>query len=207
MFANFIDELVCILTLRNIMNLYELPLKGAWVVEPALFNDTRGVFFEWFQGPAFTEKTGISFNVKQANCSISGKGVIRGIHFAGYPPGQAKFVTCLTGSVFDVLVDLRIGSSTFGKWKSVIIDSRKPKVVYIPSGIGHAFMSLEEKSTFIYLCDQNYNPSNEFDLNALDGEINISWPDDIEIIQSDKDRKAPNLKSILHNLPHLNSIS
>jgi dTDP-4-dehydrorhamnose 3,5-epimerase len=140
-----------------------LQIEGCWVFKPNVFADERGTFFEWFQDSAFESETGYRFEIAQANISISDKGVIRGIHCARVPPGQAKYVTCISGSVFDVVVDLRKSSATFGQWDSILLDSRNPKALYIPSGIGHAFMALEDNSTFVYLCGHRYNPKNEFD--------------------------------------------
>ncbi len=178
-----------------------MKIKGCWVFEPKIFHDDRGHFLEWFQDSTFREQTGTDFHIAQANYSVSKAGVIRGIHFAKNPPGQAKYVTCLTGSVFDVVVDLRRGSPTFGKWDSITIDSRNPMAVYIPSGIGHAFMALEEDSTFIYLCDQRYNPSNEFDISPFDKSIGIDWPKNIAAFLSSKDKNGSSFEELLEHYP------
>jgi dTDP-4-dehydrorhamnose 3,5-epimerase len=99
--------------------------------------------------------------------------------------------------VLDVVVDLRPDSETFGKWDSVILDANEPKAVFIPSGIGHAFMALEDNSIFVYLCDQRYNPNNEYEINPMDSTINISWPNGITPVLSKKDKAAPDLSAIL----------
>ena len=177
-----------------------LNIEGCWVFEPRIFNDERGYFFEWFQDSTFREQARSDFQIAQANCSVSKAGVIRGIHVAKNPPGQAKYVTCFSGSVFDVVIDLRPDSTTFGKWDSVVIKANEPKAVYIPSGIGHAFMALEDQTTFVYLCDQRYNPTNEFDINPKDPTINITWPSDLEHIFSSKDLEAPLLEDAIKNL-------
>jgi dTDP-4-dehydrorhamnose 3,5-epimerase len=117
------------------------------------------------------------------------------------PPGQAKYVTCFSGSVFDVVVDLRKGSHTFGKWRSVVIDSRSPSALYIPSGIGHAFMALEDNTTFVYLCDQRYNPGNEFDISPFDPTIAINWPSEIEPVLSEKDKTGASFKDLIEHFP------
>jgi dTDP-4-dehydrorhamnose 3,5-epimerase len=179
------------------MNARALQIEGCWLFEPEVFSDERGAFHEWFQDSTFEFRTKHKFEIAQANVSNSNKGVIRGIHFANYPPGQAKYVTCVSGSVLDVVVDLRRDSKTFGKWDSVILNANKPRAVYIPSGIGHAFMALEDNSTFVYLCDQRYNPNNEFEINPMDKAIGITWPDGITPILSDKDKAAPGLDSII----------
>lgn len=178
------------------MSIESLEIPGAWVYTPRQFADERGTFFEWFQDSEYIEAAGHDFQLAQANCSISRKGVLRGIHFANFPPGQRKYVTCLTGSALDVLVDLRIDSPTFGQWQSVNLDTADRKVVSIPNGVGHAFMALEDNTTIVYLCDQRYNPTNEREINPLDPEIGIEWPLGIDPILSQKDLNAPNLGSI-----------
>ena len=183
------------------MSVENLGIPGAWVYTPRQFSDDRGTFFEWFQDSTFVAAAGSSFTLAQANCSVSKKGTLRGIHFADVPPGQAKYVTCISGSVLDVLVDLRVGSPTFGKWESVVLEMNERKVVYLPSGIGHAFMALEDNSTVIYLCDQRYNPANEHEIYPLDPTIGIKWPDGLEPLLSDKDAAAPSFDSVAKNLP------
>ena len=183
------------------MTIRALQLDGAWVFEPQVFADERGAFYEWFQDSTFESATGFSFNLAQANCSKSSKGVIRGIHYADVPPGQAKYVTCFSGSVLDVLVDIRRGSPTFGEWVSVELSAANQKVVYIPSGFGHAFMALEDNSTFVYLCDQRYNPKNEHEINPLDPTIAIDWPKGIDLLLSPKDAAAPSFLEIQELLP------
>jgi dTDP-4-dehydrorhamnose 3,5-epimerase len=183
------------------MSIRELTIPGCLVYEPKIHKDDRGRFFEWFQDSTFSQISGDNFNLAQANCSISKKGVLRGIHFTSRDPGQSKLVTVFAGKVFDVMVDLRKSSPTFGKWESIILDSSEPKTIYIPWGVGHGFLALEEDTVFSYLCDERYNPSNEFDLNALDEEIGIEWPSGISFLRSAKDKNAPNLKSILKVLP------
>ena len=178
-----------------------LDIVGCHIFKPNLFRDERGVFFEWFQGKSFQTILSKDFDLAQANCSVSSKGVIRGIHFAKNPPGQAKYVTCFSGSVFDVVVDLRKGSPTFGKWNSVVIDSREPTALYIPSGVGHTFMALEDNTTFVYLCDQSYNPANEFDVSPFDSKIGIEWPQDISPVLSPKDQKAKTFEEMFDAFP------
>jgi dTDP-4-dehydrorhamnose 3,5-epimerase len=171
----------------------QLDIPGAWFFTPRQFSDDRGVFFEWFQDSTFLEAAGHSFTLAQANCSISSKGTLRGIHFAEVPPGQRKYVTCLTGSALDVLVDLRKESPTFGQWRSVQLDMVDRNVVSIPNGVGHAFMALEDNTTIVYLCDQRYNPKGEHEIYPLDPEIGIEWPSDIKPLLSPKDEVAPSM--------------
>lgn len=175
------------------MTVTHLDLPGAWFFTPRQFSDDRGTFFEWFQDSTFIEAAGHSFTLAQANCSISSKGTLRGIHYAQVPPGQRKYVTCLSGSALDVLVDLRIESPTFGQWRSVQLDTVDRNVVSIPNGVGHAFMALEDNTTIVYLCDQRYNPAGEFEIHPLDPEIGIEWPVGIKPLLSPKDEAAPKL--------------
>jgi dTDP-4-dehydrorhamnose 3,5-epimerase len=174
-----------------------LDIPGSWFFTPRKFADDRGLFFEWFQDSTFLEAAGHSFNLAQANCSVSQKGVLRGIHYADVPPGQRKYVTCLTGSALDVLVDLRRNSPTFGQWRSVQLDTVDRNVVLIPNGVGHAFMALEDNTTIVYLCDQRYNPSGEREINPLDPDIAIVWPPGITAIISPKDEAAPKWAEVI----------
>ena len=183
------------------MTVNQLEIPGAWVFTPRQFQDDRGTFFEWFQDSTFVEASGNSFSLAQANCSISTKGTLRGIHFADVPPGQRKYVTCMTGSAMDVLVDLRTGSPTFGNWVAVQLDTIDRKVVSIPNGVGHAFMALEDNTTIVYLCDQRYNPTGEKEIYPLDSEIGIEWPAGISPLLSTKDENAPLLSDLLGQLP------
>jgi dTDP-4-dehydrorhamnose 3,5-epimerase len=177
----------------------QLDIPGAWVFTPKQFTDDRGTFFEWFQDSTFLDAVGDSFTLAQANCSISSKGTLRGIHFADVPPGQRKYVTCLTGSALDVLVDLRSDSPTFGQWRSVTLDTFDRRVVSIPNGVGHAFMALEDNTTIVYLCDQRYNPTGEFEIYPLDPEIGIEWPNTIKPLLSPKDEQAMTFEEYRNN--------
>ena len=184
------------------MSVNNLEIPGAWVFTPKQFSDDRGTFFEWFQDDTFLSSSGHRLDLAQANCSISKKGTLRGIHFADVPPGQRKYVTCLTGSAMDVLVDLRVGSPTFGKWVSVQLDTNDRRVVSIPNGVGHAFMALEDNTTIVYLCDQRYNPAGEREIFPLDPGIGIQWPSGITPLLSQKDEAAPRLLDMLAQLPN-----
>ncbi len=180
----------------------KLAIPGCWLYKPQRHQDERGVFFEWFQDSTFKFQVEENFNLAQANCSISNVGVLRGIHFTATAPGQSKLVTVFSGKVFDVLVDLRKDSPMFGKWESVVLEAVSPTTIYIPWGIGHGFMALEDNSVFAYLCDKRYDPNNEFDLNAFDPDLNIGWPPEIQAIRSEKDKNAPFLKNIMDKLPN-----
>jgi dTDP-4-dehydrorhamnose 3,5-epimerase len=170
-----------------------LDIDGAWVYTPRIHADERGSFLEWFQGGDFQSRTGYRLEVAQANCSVSRRGVIRGIHFADVPPGQAKYVTCVSGTVIDVVVDLRAGSPSFGRWAAVELDDRARRAVFIGEGLGHAFTARSEEATVMYLCSTSYDPARERGIDPLDPELAIAWPGDVEPILSDKDAAAPSL--------------
>jgi dTDP-4-dehydrorhamnose 3,5-epimerase len=173
----------------------ELAVPGAWEITPQLHTDSRGAFFEWYTDAEFTALAGHQLNLRQANCSVSAAGVLRGVHFAQLPPSQAKYVTCLHGKVLDVVVDIRVGSPTFGQWDSVVLDDKERRSVYLAEGLGHAFLALQDDSTVMYLCSAAYNPDREHTINALDPELNIAWPArDGGPILSDRDRDAPTLE-------------
>jgi dTDP-4-dehydrorhamnose 3,5-epimerase len=175
----------------------ELAIPGAWEITPQLHPDARGLFFEWFTATGFTDITGHQLDLRQANCSVSASGVLRGVHFAQLPPSQAKYVACLTGSVYDVVVDIRVGSPTFGKWDAVVLDGQDRRSVYISESLGHAFLALEDNSTVVYLCSAAYAPGREHTINALDAALDITWPAAIdEPIMSDRDRHAPTLAQV-----------
>lgn len=181
------------------MTYRELAVPGAWEITPRQHGDPRGVFLEWFQGAPFAEVTGHDFGLAQANCSVSAAGVLRGIHYADVPPGQAKYVTCAQGAVLDVVVDIRVGSPTFGQWDTVLLDDVDRRAIYLSEGLGHAFCSLEDDSTVLYLCSTPYAPGREHGVHPLDPEIGISWPttardgSPLEPQLSAKDAEAPTL--------------
>jgi dTDP-4-dehydrorhamnose 3,5-epimerase len=170
-----------------------LAVEGALVVTPVQHPDDRGRFLEWFTAGAFEEAVGHPLALAQANASVSHRGVLRGIHFADVPPGQAKYVTCAAGAVLDVVVDLRVGSPTFGVWDSVRLDPVDHRALYLPEGVGHAFCALEDDSTVVYLCSTGHNPGAEHGVHPLDPALAITWPADLPLRLSDKDAAAPSL--------------
>ncbi|MBD7920221.1 dTDP-4-dehydrorhamnose 3,5-epimerase family protein [Cellulomonas sp. Sa3CUA2] len=181
------------------MTYRELAVPGAYEITPTQHGDPRGVFLELFQGSAFAAATGHPLTLAQANLSVSAAGVLRGIHFADVPPGQAKYVTCPKGAVLDVVVDLRVGSSTFGQWDSVLLDDVDRRAIYLSEGLGHAFVSLEDGSTVTYLCSTGYSPGREHGIHPLDPEVGIAWPttardgSPLTYQLSEKDTAAPGL--------------
>ena len=178
------------------MKVRELAVPGAWEITPQLHADSRGVFLEWFADPGFTAFAGHRFDLRQANCSVSSAGVLRGLHFAQLPPSQAKYVTCLRGAVFDVAVDIRVGSPTFGQWDSVLLDDRTRRSIYISEGLAHGFLALQDDSTVIYLCSSLFNPAREHTIRATDPALGIEWPSDLPPVLSDRDAEAPTLDEV-----------
>ncbi|MFB7569887.1 dTDP-4-dehydrorhamnose 3,5-epimerase [Streptomyces sp. NPDC056165] len=170
-----------------------LGIEGAWVHTPTVFTDNRGRFHEWFRSDRFHDAVGQGLRLAQANCSRSVRGTLRGIHYASVPPGQAKYVTCVSGAVLDVVVDIRTGSPTFGKWEAIRLDDVTHNCVYLSEGLGHAFMALDDNSTVVYLCSQEYAPQREYGIHPLDPALDIDWPEDVEVRLSGKDAAAPTL--------------
>jgi dTDP-4-dehydrorhamnose 3,5-epimerase len=154
----------------------ELAVPGAWEITPTLRPDARGRFFEWFTDAEFVAMTGHRLDLRQANVSVSSAGALRGLHFAQLPPSQAKYVTCLRGAVFDVVVDIRVGSPTFGRWDGVLLDDRDHRSVYLAEGLAHGFLALQDDSTVAYLCSAGYSPEREHTIRATDPAIGIDWP-------------------------------
>ena len=178
------------------MEARELDIAGAWEITPQLHPDSRGLFFEWLTDGGFTEFAGHRLDVRQANCSVSAAGVLRGLHFAQLPPGQAKYVTCLSGSVFDVVVDVRVGSPTFGRWHAVTLDDRSHKSVYISEGLAHGFLALQDNTTVMYLCSAEYSPQREHTIAATDPALAIEWPGGNDMVISERDAAAPSLDEV-----------
>lgn len=183
------------------MDIKPLSISGAWHITTRHFPDHRGTFLETFQQPAFKEATGRSLDIAQVNTSVSAAGTIRGIHFADVPPSQAKYVFCTKGAVLDVVVDIRTGSPTFGKYDAVVLDDVDRGAVFISEGLGHAFMSLEDDSVVTYLCSTTYSPSREHEIKPTCSTIGIDWPTvdragrPLTPIFSEKDQAAPGLKT------------
>lgn len=177
------------------MQIRPLSVAGAFEITPRVFPDDRGVFLESFRGDRLAEVLGHRMQVVQTNVSVSARGAVRGIHFADVPVGQAKYVTVLTGSLVDFVVDLRVGSPTFGQWDSVLLDTRDRRAVYLGEGLGHAFVALEDGTAAHYLCSAAYNPASEHGVHPLDPAIGLALPAGLEPILSPKDAAAPTLEA------------
>jgi dTDP-4-dehydrorhamnose 3,5-epimerase len=179
------------------MTFRELSIPGAWEITPQPHGDSRGMFFEWMTQTGFAGMTGHRMSLGQANCSVSAAGVLRGLHFAQLPPSQAKYVTCVKGAVFDVAVDIRVGSPTYGQWDSVLLDDVDRRSIYLSEGLAHGFLSLQDDSTVMYLCSTPYAPQREHTVVASDPEIGIDWPMPADqLLFSDRDAIAPTLAQV-----------
>jgi dTDP-4-dehydrorhamnose 3,5-epimerase len=186
-----------------------LGIQGAWVVESVVWPDERGFFLEWFKKEELFAATGFNFSVQQANFSLSHQGVIRGIHYSLSPKGQAKWVTCVSGSIIDVLVDLRTDSPTFKSVEYVELNHGDGKAVFIAPGLGHGFRSLMDNSGVAYLVDSPYAPEYELAICPTDSELGIEWGEETKNsagnLVSPRDLLAPTLEIQFENgrLPKL----
>lgn len=174
-----------------------MTVANAYEAIPKPHSDDRGVFLEQLRVDRLAVILGHDFLVKQVNTSVSHKGVVRGIHFADVPRGQAKYVMVPYGSVLDFVVDIRIGSPTFGKWDSQVLDATKRNALYIGEGLGHAFVSLEDNTVVTYLVSEVFNPLAEHGINPMDEEIGLNFPEGLDLQLSPKDLDAPSLAAML----------
>ena len=167
-------------------------IEGVYIIESQVFGDNRGYFLETYNKKDF-DNAGLKYDFVQDNQSKSRKGVLRGLHFQKTHP-QAKLVRVLEGEVFDVAVDLRKDSKTYGKWVGVILSAENKKQFMIPRGFAHGFVVLSDEATFAYKCDDFYHPEDEGGIMWNDPEVNVKWPYEGEVILSEKDKKHPSLK-------------
>jgi len=174
------------------MDVTELSVTGAWVFTPRQHPDERGLFLEWFKAQVLEQAIGHPLTVQQANHSVSSRGTLRGVHFADVPPGQAKYVYCTRGAFLDVIVDIRVGSPTFGAHDAVRIDAVDRRGVYLAQGLGHAILALEDDSAVTYLVSTPFTPANEHGVNPLDPALGIDWGA-VRPVLSPKDEAAPTL--------------
>lgn len=176
------------------MKIRELSVPHAFEITPTQFPDDRGLFFEAFRSDQLAEAIGHRFDLAQVNSSVSKRGVVRGVHFAEVPPGQAKYVTCSTGAVLDFVIDIRVGSPTFGQWDSVLLDEIDRRAIYVAEGLGHAFISLADGSSVNYLVSSLFDAQREHGINPLDPDVGLVFPVEAsELVLSPKDVEAPGL--------------
>lgn len=176
------------------MNFIKTKIEGVYIIEPKVFGDSRGFFMETYNEDDF-KKAGLNYTFVQDNHSKSHKGVLRGLHFQKNHP-QAKLVRVIKGEVFDVTIDLRKNSPTYGKWFGEILSSDNKKMLMIPRGFAHGFLVLSDEAEFVYKCDDLYHPEDEGGIMYNDSDINILWPDVGTIELSEKDKKHPTLKEL-----------
>ncbi|MEV0728650.1 dTDP-4-dehydrorhamnose 3,5-epimerase [Polymorphospora sp. NPDC050346] len=178
------------------MKATELSIAGAWEFVPRQFADERGSFHVWYDAAVFSAALGFELTVAQTNHSISRRGVIRGIHWADVPPGQGKYVYCPSGSLLDVIVDLRVGSPTFGAHEFVQLDAAEGRALYLAEGLGHGFVALEDDTVLSYLCSTGYNPARERIVNVFDEDLALPWPAIEPPILSERDAAGPRLAEL-----------
>ena len=175
------------------MKAHPLSISGSWKIEFQKFDDNRGFFYESFKEEDFKTQIGRNLNIKQTNTSSSSKGSVRGIHYALVPPSQAKLVQCQRGSIKDYVIDIRIGSPTFGKFEEIELNENSATAIFIEEGLAHAFVALENQTVVTYYVTEKYNPEREKGINPFDKTLNILWPE-IDLILSEKDKAAISLE-------------
>ncbi|MDQ8039567.1 MAG: dTDP-4-dehydrorhamnose 3,5-epimerase [Rickettsiella sp.] len=175
------------------MKIIETPLAGLAIIEPKKFIDTRGFFLESFQERNYQKLLNVNF--VQDNLSHSKKNVLRGLHYQVQQP-QAKLVSVIKGCVFDVAVDIRKKSTTFGKWFGIILDDKNHRQLFIPKGFAHGFYVLSETADFHYKCSNYYNPATELGILWSDSNLSITWPKNNDVLLSEKDKLLPTLENI-----------
>jgi epimerase EvaD len=169
----------------------QLDVAGAFEFTSTVYSDDRGAFLSPYQESVFANAVGYPlFPVAQASYSISRRNVVRGVHYTATPPGVAKYVYCSHGSALDVVVDVRVGSPTFGRWHAVLLDRKDFRAVYFPVGVAHMFVALEDDTVMSYLLSREYVRDNELALTPFDPELELPIPEGVEPILSDRDRIA-----------------
>lgn len=171
------------------MNLKTNSIEGLIIIEPAVYPDDRGYFIELFKSTTFKEKN-LPVNFVQDNLSMSNKGVVRGLHFQTGAFAQGKLLRCLTGAIYDVAVDIRPGSPTFGKWESVVLSAENQRALYVPEGFAHGIQALEDNTKLLYKCTQLYSKNHEQGILYNDPTLNIEWAIPVTKI-SGKDLELP----------------
>ena len=175
------------------MKIRALKIEGSFEITPRQFHDDRGLFLESFRGDRLADAIGHRLDIIQTNVSVSSRGTVRGVHFADVPPSQAKYVTALSGSFLDFVIDIRVGSPTFGQWDSVLLDTVDRRAIYLAEGLGHVICSMADDSTVMYLCSATYDPVREHAVNPLDPELSLALPEGVTPMLSAKDAAAPSL--------------
>jgi dTDP-4-dehydrorhamnose 3,5-epimerase len=178
------------------MEIQQLNIKGAWLARSSVFTDNRGSFREWFKKSELNEITGQTFDVRQSNVSISNKGALRGLHYSLAAEGQSKWITCVSGSIWDVVVDIRPSSPTFKKWIGINLENGLGEALFLTDGLAHGFLALEDNSVVSYLLTSMYAPEKEFGINPMDPDLAIKWPIKAKYLSS-KDLNAPDISHLI----------
>lgn len=181
------------------MNIQETKLQGLFVIEPTIYQDERGFFFESYNERKFIEATGKKVDFVQDNHSQSTRGVLRGLHFQNEPHAQGKLVRCIRGEVYDVAVDIRTDSTTFGQWFGATLSASNKKQLWIPEGFAHGFLTLSDEAEFCYKTTNFYNPVSEGCIIWNDKDLNITWPLDCEPVVSHKDQMGNTFADLMLN--------
>ncbi|MFI9272598.1 dTDP-4-dehydrorhamnose 3,5-epimerase family protein [Kitasatospora sp. NPDC052896] len=179
------------------MQMAETSIPGVYVVEPKQIADERGSFFESLRTDDLSRIVGEPFVPRQINYSVSRRNTLRGLHSVTIPPGQAKYVSCVRGALRDFVVDLRVGSPTFGRHESNLLDDISGRAVYVPEGVAHGFLALADDSCICYVLSSAHVPGTQIDLDPLDPDLAIPWGFTEPPIISEKDRSAPRLADAL----------
>ena len=178
------------------MQYKETEIKGLWIIEPTVYTDSRGYFMETYKKEEFDREIA-KVNFIQDNESQSSFGVLRGLHYQEGNAAQAKLVRVINGKVFDIAVDIRKDSPTFGKYLAIEISGENKRQVFMPRGFAHGFLVMSKTATFLYKVDNTYSPASERTLNCMDTDLNIQWPIDIsQLILSEKDKQGRSLKEL-----------
>jgi len=177
------------------MKITPLSVPGAWEIQSQQHGDPRGLFMEWYRFDELADAVGHPLELAQANLSVSARDVVRGIHYAQVPPSQAKYITCVRGAVLDLIVDIREGSPTFGRWEFVRLDDEDRRAVYLSEGLGHGFLALSDDATIVYAVSATFNPQREFSINPLDPELAVEWPTENPQFSA-RDCAAPSLAEV-----------
>ncbi|MDI5965840.1 dTDP-4-dehydrorhamnose 3,5-epimerase family protein [Streptantibioticus silvisoli] len=179
------------------MRFAELEVPGSFVITPDQIGDDRGTFYESMRTDEFERVMGQPFEPRQINYSVSRRNTLRGLHSVADPPAQAKYITCVRGVLRDFVVDLRVGSPTFGRWASTLLDADSGVSVYVPEGVGHGFLTLTDDACICYVLSSAFVPGTQIDINPLDPDLALPWGFTEQPLMSAKDEKAPSLKEVM----------
>ncbi|WP_086560942.1 dTDP-4-dehydrorhamnose 3,5-epimerase family protein [Streptomyces africanus] len=179
------------------MRIAPTAIPGAYLVTPEQLPDERGAFWEGMRADKLEEVLGEPFVPRQISYSVSRRNTLRGIHTVAVPPGQAKYVSCVRGALRDIIVDLRVGSPTFGRHHVCTLDASSGRSLYIPEGVGHGFLTLDDDTCICYVMSTVYAPGTQIDINPFDPELHLPWDITEEPLMSPKDKAAAGLAQTL----------